>query len=278
MRILLYIIALLAFVSCEPGDNRNKGVAVEVNGAILLQSELEAAIPQGLSTADSTRMVEEFTEQWVIQQLVVQKAELNVANLEEIRRLVDSYKNQLLVEHYLQLLVERKAEIIPSSTQIEEYYNENKAYYVLPESIIKGVFLVIPQEAAGVDEIRDMLKEDEIDRSAIEAFCLKNAAKADFFTDKWVSFNQIKKHLPELTRKEEAIIKQKSLFESNDSVFQYIVKVDDYILKGDISPLIFVEKEIKEYLLTINKVNYLQRMEKDLYDDAKQKGIIKYNK
>lgn len=278
MKNLLYILALtLVLASCDPQKQSNNAVLVEVNDDELKKSEVMATLPPNISTADSIRLVDEYTQTWIKHRLLLQKAELNVGNNSEIRELVDNYKEQLLIENYLRLLVERKADIKPSEDQVIAFYEENKEHYRLPENLLKGIFVVLPLDASNKDILNQLLKAKDTDKTTIEAYCLQNAAKVDFFTEDWLAFRLIKKHLPELEKSEKRVLSERQFYEVEDSLFHYILKIDDYKIQGDTSPLGYVYKELEDFLLNSNKVTYLQKMEEDLYEDAKRKGIVQYN-
>ncbi len=279
MRNLFYILGLfLILSSCDPEQQNNKALWVEVNGEVLKKSEVMSALPADVSPIDSTRLVNDYTEKWIKQRLLLQKAELNVGNNPEIRELVDQYKEQLLIENYLRLLVEHKAEIKPTEEQIKAFYEENKEQYHLPENLLKGIFVVLPLDASNQDILDQLLKAEETDKATIEAYCLQNAAKVDFFTEEWIPLRLILQHLPELTKSEERLLRDRRFYEAEDTLFQYILRIDDYKLEGQTSPLSYVKKELEEFILSANKIDYLQKMEKDLYDEAERKGLIQFYK
>jgi len=277
MRNLFYIfIAALLVSACQPKEHENNAIWVEVNGVSLKKSEVMSTLPEDISPEDSARLVDKFTENWIKQQLLLQKAEINVGNSPEIKALVEKYREQLLIENYLRLMVEHKAEIMPTESQINAFYEANKTQYTLPENLLKGIFIVLPLDASNKSLLNKLLRADETDKTTIEAYCLQNAAKVDFFTDEWIPFRLIQKHLPELTSSEQQILTRRRFYETKDSIFQYILRIDDYKLEGENSPLSYVQEEIEEFLINTNKVDYLQKMEKDLYDEASRKGLIQY--
>lgn len=278
MKRLLYISLILITFACNRNSKMNQNTLVHIGDIHLTKNEVVEALPIGISSADSLSLAEEYIEQWVKRELILQKAKLNVGNDDEIDQLVDDYKNQLLIDSYLKLLVDHKAELTPTQAQIDALYNESKVQYILPENLLKGVFIILPIEAANKDNLIKMLSAKYRNRQDIETYCLKNSAKVDFFTDRWISFQDISKHLPELNKSEKAILKQNEIFEAQDSVFQYILEIDEYKLAGETAPLKYIESELKEFLIAQNKISYLRKMEKNLYQDAKQKGTIKYNK
>lgn len=276
-KVLYFTILSFVILSCNSHFPDYESAFVEINGEVLKKSEILAALPEDANSTDSSRFVNEYVESWIKHQLLLQKAELNVGNNPEIQKLVDNYKEQLLIENYLRLLVEQKAEIKPTKEQVESFYEENKEHYILPENLLKGIFIVLPLDASNKNILMELLKAEETDKTTIEAYCLQNAAKVDFFLDDWIAFRLINQHIPELNQSEEQILKRNHFFETEDSLFQYILRIDDYKIQGNTSPLNYVYKEIEEYLLNSNKVTYLQRMKNALYDEAKRKGIINYN-
>ena len=278
MQKTIYFLLLFITTACTNHQLGDKSTLVEVNGRLLTKSEVLAALPSNVSTEDSTRLVNEYMESWIKQQLLLKKAELNVGNDPEIRRMVDNYKNQLLTEHYLHLLVELKAEIKPTEEQIEAFYEQYQDQYRLKEPILRGLFIVSPLDASNKKTLLKLIKDDELNQPMIEAYCLQNASKVDFFVENWVPFRTIKKHLPELNKGDERLLQSSNFYEVEDSLFNYILKVKDYKLAGDIAPLTYVHKELEEYLLNTNKINYLHKMEKNLYEEALRKGIINYTK
>lgn len=279
MRILTAIfITLFTFYACSNKPNRDKSILIDIDGIQLSYNDLKNAIPESISGEDSARVSDKYIDSWIMHRLLLQKAELNVNKNQEIDQLVQNYKEQLLIESYLSLLVEKKAEIQPTEEQINTFYDEHKEQYILSENILRGVFVILPLDASNKKTLLQLLKEEETDHSTIEAYCIQNAAKVDFFEDEWMTMRSIKKHLPEIKESEERLLAKNALYEIEDSLFTYILKVDEYKLKNAIAPLGYVSQEIKEFLLNNNKISYLRRMEKDLYDDAKRKGLIYDNR
>lgn len=279
MRIISAILlTLVTAYACSNKTKSDQSVLVNIDGYQLTYSDLEASIPANNLTEDSARIADKYIDSWIMHRLLLQKAELNVNKNNEIDQLVQNYKEQLLIESYLGLLVEKKAEIQPTEEQINTFYDAHKEQYVLSENILRGILVILPLDASNKNTLLQLLQDDETDRSMIEAYCIQNAAKVDFFEDEWMTMLSIKKHLPELKVSEERILTKNELYETEDSLFNYYLKIDEYQLKNEVAPLGYVSNEIKEFLLNNNKISYLRRMEKDLYEDAKRKGLIYDNR
>lgn len=256
-------------------NQKLKNSWVVVDGQVLRDSEVLANLPKNINPEDSAKIVDEYAEKWIKQKLLLNKAENNIGDLQEINRLVYNYREQLIIENYLKLLVEHKADINPTEEQITEFYEKNKEQYILNENILKGVFIILPLYAPKKNILESLLKEDNIDKTLIEAYCLQNAAKVDFFTEKWIPFRLIKQHMPEIEISDKDVLTN-IFFETKDTLFNYIIKIEDYKLEKQISPKSFVQEEIENYLLNVNKIDYLRKMEKDLYDEALRKNRINF--
>jgi hypothetical protein len=274
LKISAFLILLLMASSCLEKKGENKSVLVAFNNKLLMQEEVQSILPEGVSQVDSARMVNDYVESWVKHQLVLQKAKLNVDNLKEVESLVQQYEDRLLIEHYLLNLIERKAEITPTEDQIAKFYDDNVGGFKLSENLFKGIFVILPVGATNQKEFEQQLRAEEIDREALDAYCLQNAAKIDFMTENWTDFRRIKAHFPSLGKTEKRVLKEHGYYKVEDSVFQYIIRVDDYLLEGDTAPMSYIREELEEYLLNSNKATYLKKMEKDLYEDALQRGLI----
>ena len=279
MRHLITILIItLSLSACNENKRRDYNILVEIDGKQLSYNNVQQALPNNISSTDSLKLSNEYVDAWIKHRLLLNKAELNVNQNEEIDELVTNYKEQLLIEKYLELLVERKADIKPTEDQIQDFYNKNKEQYTLPENILKGIFVILPLDASNKKTLLELLKAEETDHSLIESYCLQNSAKVDFFQEEWMTMRSIKKHLPEVKISEDRILTRNHFFETEDSLFNYILKIEDYKLKGHIAPLGYVADEIEEFLLNNNKISYLHKMEKDLYNDAKRKGLIQDNR
>ncbi len=266
----------LTLTSCMPESISNKEVWVEVNGKTLTKAEVLANLPKDFNPNDSAAIVDDYANKWIKKQLLINKAEKNIGKNSEIDKLVKRYKEQLLIENYVRLLVEHKADINPTTEQINEFYEKNKEQYLLSENILKGIFIVLPLDAPNKNDLKDLLKTEEIDKTLIEAYCLQNAAKVDFFTEKWIPFRLLKKLLPETNKTELELITRNQYYETADSIFNYIIKIDEYKLEGDIAPLNFIQKEIESYILNNNKIEYIKQMKEDIYNEAIRKETIQF--
>ena len=60
-----------------------------------------------------------------------------------------------------------------------------------------------------------------------------------------------------------------------DYTYRYYVYIRDYKIEGGISPLAFEANRIKDLLLNKRKIEYLNKLEDDLYQNALAKKQIR---
>lgn len=139
-----YFFIITIFFSCEFFDFGKKEEFVEkpiasVFNVHLYQKDIVDLLPKNVSKSDSLLMVKSIINNWAIQQLFKQKAEENLS-IEENQvytRLVDDYKQSLLINGYKERLIQQQLDTIISEEEILEYYNNNNRNFRLNEELIK---------------------------------------------------------------------------------------------------------------------------------------------
>ena len=71
-------------------------------------------------------------------------------------------------------------------------------------------------------------------------------------------------------------IRKEKNIELSDSVFHYFLHVKEFLDEGEILPLEYAGKEIKEIIKNKKRVEFITRMKEDLYNEAFENNDIKY--
>jgi hypothetical protein len=112
----------------------------------------------------------------------------------------------------------------------------------------------------------------------LEKYSLRNAVTYDYFYDQWRSLDELEAMLP--TKKlesESGRLKQGHNVELKDTAFHYFLHIEEYLGKGEQKPLDFAQEEIKEILINLKRVDFVNRVKEDLFRQASDKnGIIYY--
>ncbi len=89
------------------GDNGKKPI-VSVKGETLFRSDIEDALPVGVSGADSIAMAKAYMEMWIKNQLIYDKAQQNTLSKENIESLVKDYRKTLVINFYQEQLLQEQ--------------------------------------------------------------------------------------------------------------------------------------------------------------------------
>lgn len=268
---------LLASGCTETVDHKGKTPLVQVGDNYLYMEDVMAVTPPGISEKDSAEMADRYIKNWIDDMLLYAKAEGNIPDDAGINELVNSYRRELITHTYIEQIVSQEVENLIPDSEVEEYYNENKDAFLAVEPYIKGLYIKVPKTASGISQVRQWYK-DGSERSVdkIEKYGLRNAVDYEYFYDRWRSVNDFFLRLPTDADKEKNNIGKNKNIELSDSAFYYFLHIEDYLGKGEILPLEYAGKDIREIIMNNKRVEFITKMKKDLYDEACDKNDIKY--
>jgi len=275
----LIISIFIFFISCKNNseDPLNAPI-VKVGDKVLTKHNLYNVIPDGISKNDSIIFAQDFLSRWIRSELMLRKAELNLSPKEkDVSKLLEEYRRSLLVNQYQQKMLQQKYTPMITDKEIKAYYDKMIDNFILNENIIKGVFIIIPRTAPNIKDIRKWYKSDkEEDIVNIEAYCFQNAKKYDVFIETWKPFYTINQQFPHPIANAGRFLKYNKSYETSDSINYYFLSIRDYKLVHDKAPLEYVENRIKAILLNKKRINFINKLENDLYDEGLKQKIIKF--
>ena len=258
--------------SCTALEKKQQaGAAVEVNGQYLYRSTLDS-LTVGLSSEDSLRVVQQYISQWAKDILVYDKAKARTKS--ELEQLVEDYRRSLYVHAYEEYLVDRRMpKAVPDST-VQQVYDQMPERFLLDESIVKGIFVVVPNDARDIAKLKGWLAKEKLDE--IEKYAYQNASGYELFTDKWLTTTDLLAHMPAERAEIEAQLKNKNQLEVTDSLKTYLIQVTEKHLRGERMPLEYARPEIEKIVLSERQVDFLNKEREKLYNEAIQDQKIKF--
>ena len=280
-RVGLWTVLLsVLFISCRWNKSVTEYVygktpIVEIGTDVLYLEDLKQVIPLGLSDADSTLFAERYIRNWAQDVLFYQNAIRNIPDTKDIDRLVENYRRSLFEHEYQRRLIEQKFSSEISDEEIEQFYNDNQRLFMLDESLIKGLFLKIPNRSHDLADIRKLyILQDDESFEEIEKYSIRNAGRCEFFYDNWRSVAEIEMLLPVMDKPLETLLKDKRSFEFKDEEYIYLLNVSEYAANGGIEPLDHAYSRIRGLLINSNEVSYMRKIKEDLYDAAVERNRI----
>ncbi|MFV0267943.1 MAG: hypothetical protein ACK5HT_12490 [Draconibacterium sp.] len=274
---LLYGLILGAFVfmnACSEAP-REEPVA-QVGDRFLYKSDLLKIFPGNATKEDSILIATDYINKWVKQELMIQKANENLSpGQKDVTRELEEYRNSLIIFRYKNELMQQRMDTVVTPEQIEQYYEQNKTTFNLDRSIVKGVYVRIPQELANVEVLKTMVQDmtDE-GQSVLRDYCTRYAKNFEIATN-WIDFKVLNRNLPVPIDEPETFLRNNSMKEMTDEDYYYLVSILDYKLTNDLAPLEFVENDIKNLILNQRKIKFLREVETNIYKEGERQKKFK---
>ena len=134
----LLLFLVLGLFSCNFFKQDTDKLLVTVYGDKLYFSDIQDLISPGLRSEDSLKLVQALCEKWAKEQLLVQKAKINLPLvLQDVQAQVESYENSLLIYSYQKELLNQKLDTIVNDDEIESYYEKNKENFILNDAVVR---------------------------------------------------------------------------------------------------------------------------------------------
>ena len=269
-KILVFFLVVFAF-SCSKSDNEIEDIPLaRVHNKFLYESDIKSLFNSNISKEDSIVVARNYINDWIKKQLLMQKAELNLnEESKDIEKQIEDYRSSLLIFKYKQELIKQKLDTIITNQEIENYYNEYSGNFILNHNIVKALFLKISKEAPENDKVKRWYKSnDQENLSRLEDYCYQYATKFDDFDNKWIPFNNLLIEIPTNINDQERYLRYNKYIETEDDLFYYFVKINEYSLKSTVQPLEYAQLKIKSILLNKRKFTFIDELENTIYNDA----------
>ena len=270
--IIVAVLAGFLLGGCAAYDKKQQsGAAVDVNGHYLYRSTLDS-LTLGLSSEDSMRVVQQYVSQWAKDILMYDEAKSH--NNSAIEALVEDYRRTLYVHAYEEYLVDRRMPKTVADSTVLQVYEQMPDRFKLDESILKGMIVVVPNDAPNIAKLRGWLGKVELDK--VEKYAYQNASGYELFFDKWLTTTDIISSMPISRADLESALKSKNQIEVSDTLKTYILQLTDKHLMGEKMPLEYARPEIEKIVLNERQVEFLQKERERLYNEAIQDKKIQF--
>ena len=266
-----YIFLFLIVFSCDYSKNNDNNFVARVGDYYLTQSELKDQIPENLSKADSTKLIKNIIEKWAINKLLMKNAQLNMTEDEKnsIDNITNSYKENLIINQYKNKISYNNPDTLINDDDVKDFYKINAKNFKLYDEIIKGRYVKLNKNNFNINEIKRRFNRfnlnDKIFFDSISIQLLNYSFNDSTWVDKSLFFNKI----PSLNDDEiRRIVKNNLFYIKEDSLALYLIKINKYKNANDYAPLDYIYGRIKELIANRKRIDYLNKIEKELIDDA----------
>ena len=271
-----YAILLLFIISCNYNLKNNDGYVARVGDEFLSVEEIQELIPKNLNKQDSIRIVNNVIEEWATSKLLIQNAIINLTEIEksQIDNKSEKYRENLIISEYRNKISNNNPDTSASKDEIELFFSENSKNFKLFEEIIKGRYVKLNKNTFNINEIKRRFRRfNQSDKSFFDSISiqlLNYYLNDSIWINKKLFFNKI----PSLEYDQSLRISKNNLFYiQEDSLALYLIKINNYKKADDYAPLEYIYNRIKEVIVSKKRIDYLNKIDKELIGDAITKNL-----
>jgi len=273
---ILFFLSLWGF-SCNFLDKENgEGTLARVYDNYLYNEDIQDLNSNLIGEKDSATIVNNFINNWVQQELLLEKAELNLSeDQKDFQKLLENYRRSLIIYAFQKEWIRQKLDTNVLKEEISAYYESNQANFELKENIIKMRFAKVAKNAPKLSQLEKMIQgKDNKSKDAFREYCIQYALDYNDNDSIWIPFDKIKMKLPLNIESEEVFLRKNKFIVRADSANYFLLFIDDYKIKNAISPLSFESEKIRNIIVNQRKLTLISKMKADLYEKAVDKGNV----
>ena len=271
--IVFNILLSIFLLSCSSVEIENDEVKIaSVGNEILYQTELEYSFPSGLNEEDSISFLNQFVQNWIINQLLLQKAEeLLPEKTKNVDAKLEQYRISLLSYEFEELYIKQRLDTTVSNDEILSYYEQHKDDFILKDYLVKCLILKCMNNLPDLEQVKKsyLLRKEE-DEDQIRTFAQSYNAELYLNNEEWIYFEDLIAKVPiEDYNKRRLITRKKKFFFEDNNIINF-VNIYDYKLKDAVSPLSFEKERIKSIILNMRMNELRKQLRQNLYSDAQK--------
>lgn len=280
-------LALLVFMAgCQELPNYFVGdnTLARVGRTELYLRDVQSAVPPGVSGEDSVAFVDLYIDRWIKKQLKLGEAEqLFSSSAEDIDRMVEEYRQALLIRKLDQVYVDRSIDTVFTEDEIAAYYKDHTADFRLERALVKGRVLRFDDGFRQSKKLLEWMGSPSAERQKdFRDLCEKNDFQLTDFSDTWVDFQEFLSYLPTLrSQNYDAALDKRQVQQMRDNRSLYYYQITDVRRPGDPIPLEQVRDHIRRILFNRRQGELIRQHEEELYKKAAAEGgfrIYEYEK
>lgn len=249
----------------------NREPVARVNNTYLFKDELAGIAALGSTKEDSAARVEAYIDSWIRKELLIQEAarKININEAEVERKILD-YRYSIIAYEYQSYYIKQNLDTVFTKEEIRKYYENNIDNFILKQNIVRATFVKVPKNAPKMNKLKDWIySSEEDDKQSLKSFCLSFSVAYHISDSTWMIFDDLVRNSPlmEIPNKVQ-FLKANPYYETEDESYLYFLKVDEYRISDNVSPLEFVTDEIKNIILNKRKVELAKKLEDEVYENA----------
>lgn len=264
---LNFFMFFLVLISCKIDYNKEEKIKsnplAKVENKFLYLDDLF----RPKNNYDSSEFIANQINDWIKNEIILLHAYNNINDRNFIDKKLKKYEDDLILYQYENELLSNNVNFIISDLEISKYYNQNIKDFILGSKIVRCLYTKIPLGAPEIINFKKLIKRyPESNISDIKSYSFQFAEQYFLDDSVWLDFDDLIINTPfiELDNDFSYLVNNKFL-ENQDERFYYFIKIIDYKIPGDISPISFEYDIIKAILLNDRKKELLNKLQDSIY-------------
>ncbi|MDE0967137.1 MAG: peptidyl-prolyl cis-trans isomerase [Flavobacteriaceae bacterium] len=266
-----YLVIFLLFFSCDNYFKNTSNVDLaRVNDDYLSQSDVKDVLDTSSNSNDSTIIINNYINNWATNKLLINRALINLPeeNQNNIQELVDNYKNEILINSYIDALIEKNMNLEVSKFELDSLYVKYKETFKLNEELFKIRFIYLSKVNPDINLFKSKLKRfNNDDLKYLDSLSFQ-FNRYSFNDSVWRNKNEVFYQLPDLKKVNNYMLKKSNFIEIKDSLGLYLINIKDVLKSNQYAPLDYVSETLKRMIINSRKLKFIDQLRKDITTDA----------
>ena len=259
------------FFSCDNYfKNQSNSDLARVDDEYLTKNEIESIFENSTNFADSTMVLNNYINNWAANKLLVQRALVNLPeeNQNRIQDLVDDYKRDILINSYLDALVNENMNLEVTSADLDSLYDKYKETFKLTEDLFKIRFIYISNLNPDISLFKKKLRRFNTNDARYLDSLSFQFNRFSLNDSIWKNKNEVFYQLPNLKKVNKYMLKKSNFIEIKDSLGLYLINIKDMLKVNQYAPLDYVSETLKRMIINKRKSVFIDQLRKDITKDA----------
>lgn len=277
MRFIILFVLIFGSFSCKYLNFNQKNdvdnvVLAKVHGKYLYLKDIKHLLTD-VSSKDSANILQRYIDGWVKRQLLFHEAdEKSQIDRDELDRRVEEYRYQLLTYSYQKQYIDSNLDTIVTAKQIKKYYDDNIQNFELKQHIVRCIYAKFSDDSPKQEDIKKNLTTDnQDDIEVFKSYCYVYAKEKNVKDSTWIPFEEAIANTPfaDIDNIVQFLKTNKSAFRK-DNDFWYVLRIMDYKIADQVSPVDYVKEQIIAIILNQRKILLQQQHEEGILAKAKK--------
>lgn len=245
-------------------------IIARVNERTLTESELIAAISPYSDSKDSAKLADEYVDDWLTEKLMCSEAEKLLSDTMSISKKIDQYRCQLFVHEYCEKYIYSNVNMTVTEKEISDYYDQHLNDYVINTTYVKAHYLTISPSVTRYYDIYERVRNANADNEQdLNNLCVGTDREV-FFAKEWIELQDFLRLINFAGVLSPDELKYKNMFDYVHDTLRYLVKIDDYIVPGDLLPIELAKPRIIQIIMSKRRHDKYVQAQSELLNKYKQ--------